>query len=220
MINPSNITEGGIVYSLGSFDGRKVDYDFAKILVYLTAKGKLLFGENFKIYREDTQTLRKLCTYYVKDKDGCKKYNIDPDKGLLLSGPVGCGKTSLVRLMRHLVPHQRWYEVISCRNIVFGFQHIGYKTIEDFGNSGSFCFDDLGVEPMGRFYGNNANVLGEIMLSRYDLFLQTKGKIRTHATTNLNAEELEGLYGERVRSRMRQMFNLVNFEKNTKDKRK
>lgn len=220
MINPSNITEGGIVYSLGSFDGRKVDYDFAKILVYLTAKGKLLFGENFKIYREDTQTLRKLCTYYVKDKDGCKKYNIDPDKGLLLSGPVGCGKTSLVRLMRHLVPHQRWYEVISCRNIVFGFQHIGYKTIEDYGNSGSFCFDDLGVEPMGRFYGNDANVLGEIMLSRYDLFLQTKGKIKTHATTNLNAEELEGLYGERVRSRMRQMFNLVNFEKNSKDKRK
>lgn len=220
MINPSNITEGGIVYSLGSFDGRKIDYDFAKILVYLNAKGKSLFGEDFKIYREDKVTLRKLCTYFVKDKDGCKKYSIDPNKGLLLSGPVGCGKTSLIRLMRHLVPHQRSYEVISSRNIVFGFQHIGYKTIEDYGHSGSFCFDDLGVEPIGRFYGNDCNVLGEILLSRYDLFLQSKGKIKTHATTNLNAEELEERYGERVRSRMRQLFNLLTFEKNSKDKRK
>lgn len=220
MINPSNITEGGIDYSLGSFDGKKVVYDFAKILVYLNAKGKLLFGNDFKIHREDKLTLRKLCTYYVKDKDGCKKYNIDPNKGLLISGPVGCGKTSLVRLMRHLVPYQRWYEVISCRNVVFGFQHIGYKTIEDYGSSGSFCFDDLGVEPIGRFYGNNCNVLGEIILSRYDLFLQSKGRLKTHATTNLNAEELEELYGERVRSRMRQLFNLITFEKDSKDKRK
>ncbi len=220
MINPSNITEGGIVYSLGNYDGKSVDYDFSKILVYLNAKGKLLFGENFKIYREDKDTLRKLCTYFVKDKDGCKKYDIDPNKGLLLSGPVGCGKTSLIRLMRHMVPHQRWYEVVSCRNVVFGFQHIGFKTIEDYGNSGVLCFDDMGVEPIGRFYGKDCNVMGEIILSRYDLFLQSKGKIRTHATTNLNAEELEEMYGIRVRSRMRELFNLISFDKKSKDKRK
>ncbi|HCY80234.1 MAG TPA: ATPase, partial [Xanthomarina gelatinilytica] len=61
------------------------------------------------------------------------------------------------------------------------------------------------------------NVMGEILLSRYDLFLQRK--IRTHATTNLNAQELEGRYGNRVRSRMRQLFNLIAFDKESKDKR-
>jgi len=63
--------------------------------------------------------------------------------------------------------------------------------------------------------------MGEILLSRYDLFTQTghSQRIKTHITTNLNAEELEKRYGNRVRSRMRTMFNLISFDKNSKDKR-
>jgi hypothetical protein len=47
----------------------------------------------------------------------------------------------------------------------------------------------------------------------------TKGII-THATTNLNADELEDIYGIRVRSRLRSMFNLVSFPMSVPDKRK
>jgi hypothetical protein len=110
--------------------------------------------------------------------------------------------------------------MIPCRNITFSFNHLGYKTIEEFGNSKFYCFDDLGIEPLGRHYGEDCNVMGEVLLSRYELYLQTKTKIKTHATTNLNAEELEERYGNRVRSRMRELFNLVAFDKNTSDKRK
>jgi hypothetical protein len=78
--------------------------------------------------------------------------------------------------------------------------------------------DDLGVEPMGRYYGQECNVIGEILLSRYELFLNHN--VRTHASTNLIAEELEERYGNRVRSRMRKLFNLVDFDKNSADKRK
>ena len=218
MHNPSKITEGGVEYSLGRFDGKSVQYDFPKILVYLNAKGKLLFGEKFKIYKKDKDILLKLCSYFIKDKENCKKFDIDLDKGLLLTGPVGCGKTSLMKLLHFLVPHQRKYVVMPCRNIVFAFNHLGYKTIEDYGESSFFCFDDMGVEPMGRHYGKDCNVIGEILLSRYDLFLETK--LKTHATTNLNAEELEERYGNRVRSRMRELFNLIAFDKDVNDKRK
>ena len=76
----------------------------------------------------------------------------------------------------------------------------------------------MGVEPIGRHYGKDCNVMGEILLSRHELFLKTK--IKTHATTNLNAQELEDLYGNRVRSRMRELFNLIAFPENTSDKRK
>lgn len=218
MVNPSKIREGGVEYSLGKFDGKNVSYDFSKILIYLNAKGKLLFGKTFRIYEEDKEILWKLTNYFIKDYDNCAKYNIDPDKGLLLSGPVGCGKTSLMRLLKHLVPHLRPYTVIPSRNIVFGFNHLGYKIIEDYGNSQSFCFDDLGVEPMGRHFGKDCNVMGEILISRHELFLKTNTK--THATTNLNAQELEDLYGVRVRSRMRQLFNLVAFDQDAGDKRR
>jgi len=220
MDNPSKITEGGVEFSLGKFDGESVIYDFPKILVYLNAKGKLLFGKKFKIYESDTDIILKLCYYFIKDKEACDGYGIDIDKGLLLSGPVGCGKTSLMKLLRHIVPHQRSYEIIPCRNVAFGFNHIGFKTIEEYGSTKFFCFDDLGVEPAGRFYGKDLNVMGEVLLSRYDLYIETKRKIKTHATTNLNAEELEERFGNRVRSRMRELFNLIAFDKGAGDKRK
>ncbi len=214
---PHIITEGSKTFYLGELQGNQVLYSFEKMLIYLEAKGKLLFGENFKIYEEDWGILLQLCNYMIRDYESCKRYGIDPNKGLLLTGPVGCGKTSLMRLLKFLVPYQRPYTVIPCRNLVFGFNHIGYKTIEDYGNGQYFCFDDLGVEPMGKHFGKDCNVMGEVLLSRYVLFVNHQ--VRTHCTTNLNARELEERYGKRVRSRMRQMFNLVAFDQKSKDKR-
>ena len=215
---PHIIIEKGVQYQLGELHDNQINYDFKSILIYLDAKGKLLFGKNFKIYEEDEVVLYKLCIYFIRDFEACAKLNIDPNKGILLSGPVGCGKTSLMKLLRHIVPHQKSYELIPARNITFAFNNIGYKTIQEYGNSNFYCFDDLGVETTGRHFGKDCNVLGEILLSRYDLFLQRK--IRTHATTNLNAQELEERYGNRVRSRMRQLFNLIAFNQESVDKRK
>ncbi|WP_262732682.1 ATPase [Gaetbulibacter sp. NE] len=214
---PHIIIEKGVQYKLGELKDNCIQYDFKSILIYLDAKGKLLFGKNFKIYEEDEVVLYKLCIYFIRDFEACEKLNIDPNKGILLSGPVGCGKTSLMKLLRHIVPHHKEYEVIPTRNITFAFNNVGYKTIQEYGNSNFYCFDDLGVETTGRHFGKDCNVMGEILLSRYDLFLQRK--IRTHATTNLNAQELEERYGNRVRSRMRQLFNLIAFDKESKDKR-
>ena len=214
---PHIIVEEAVQYSLGRVRGNQILYDFDKMLIYLDAKGKLLFGRKFRIYDRDKQIIYKLCLYIIQDRSACEEFDIDIDKGILLSGPVGCGKTSLLRLIRYLVPHRKPYEVIPTRNIVFSFNNIGYSTISQFGNSTYFCFDDLGVEPTGRYFGRDCNVLGEILLGRHDLFLSNK--VKTHATTNLNAKELEDRYGKRVRSRMRQLFNLIAFDKNSKDKR-
>ncbi|WP_310992081.1 ATPase [Aequorivita marina] len=227
---PHILQEGGVAFTLGKMKGDTIQYEFPKMLHYLSAKGKMLFGKKFKIYKEDYSMIYQLCLYFIKDKDNCAKFNIDINKGLLLSGPVGCGKTTLMKLLRYLVPHQRPYDIIPTRNIVFAFNNIGYSIIEQYGNNHFFCFDDLGVEPEGKHYGKDCNVIGEILLSRYERFINYTSNVQhhakrptnnnlTHITTNLNAEEIEDRYGNRVRSRLREMVNVIGFDKNTKDKR-
>jgi hypothetical protein len=80
-----------------------------------------------------------------------------------------------------------------------------------------YCFDDLGTENNLKLYGNECNVMAEILLSRYDLFVSRK--LITHLTTNLSASEIEAAYGNRLRSRLREQFNLIAFNNNTLDKR-
>jgi len=53
-----------------------------------------------------------------------------------------------------------------------------------------------------------------IILSRYDIFISKR--ITTHITTNLSATEIETCYGARVRSRTREMINLISYEKKHK----
>lgn len=224
---PYFIEESKTRFKLGEIKNNMIQYDFGKVMVYLNHKGKQLFGAHFRIYHEDHSLLFKLCTYIISDKEGCKKLGLDPKKGLLLSGPVGCGKTSLMKLVRHIAPHKKFYKMMPCRNVVFAFNNAGFKVIEKYQEPDRFCFDDLGIEPKGRHFGQDCNVMGEVILCRYEAFLRrqesqslkppTSGL--THITTNLNAQELEDRYGSRVRSRMRELFNLVGFDEQAKDKR-
>lgn len=52
-----------------------------------------------------------------------------------------------------------------------------------------YCFGDLGTEQSLKYFCNECNVMGEILLSRYKHFL-SQGMI-THITTNLSASEIE-----------------------------
>ena len=225
MTTPHIKIEGTSKFQIGDLKNNIVHYDFDKIKTYLNIKGFLLFGKNFKIYKEDDPLLFKLCCYFIQDHQTCANMGIDTNKGLLLSGPVGCGKTSLMKLLPYLAPHKTTYEIIPTRNIVFNFNAAGFEVLEKYNDIKNYCFDDLGVEPTGCHYTKECNVMGEILLSRYDIFKEkkpalslTKGK--THITTNLNAEELEARYGSRVRSRLREMFNLISFDSSSTDKRK
>ena len=209
---------GGIPYEIAKIKKGVLLYDFQVILNFLQAKGRERFGKEFRILPDDHRILYSLVNYFIQEKEACKELELDLRKGILLTGPVGCGKTALMALMRDLVPHQMPYKIIPARNLVFAFSHLAHKVIEDYGDGGYYCFDDLGVEPMGRYYGRDCNVMGEVLISRYELF--RKYKKRTHITTNLNAGELEERYGSRVRSRMREMFNLLSFPSQATDKRK
>ncbi|MFD3003148.1 ATPase [Pontibacter toksunensis] len=203
----------------------KQSLDFAQRLAFLERKGKELYGEHFRLYGEDYPLLEKLLAYAAGDRLSAERQGLSLRKGLLLSGPIGCGKTSLMTLLRLFLPPQERYRVKSCREVSFEFHREGYEVIQRYTQpppgsllkASAYLFDDLGTESSGKHYGNTCNVMGEVLLSRYDQFVLWG--VKTHLTTNLSTSEIEKAYGKRVRSRMREMFNLVSFDKGAKDKR-
>ena len=199
-------------------------YNYPEIMAWLESKGKLQFGEKFHFREADIINIQKLICYFLKDEVMATHFNLDLSKGILLSGPVGCGKTTLMTLMRHVAQPNYKFIMKTCRDISFEFIKDGYQTIHKYSNGNNsyseyrnYCFDDLGVETNLKYYGNECNVMAEIILSRYDIFISKQ--VITHITSNLSASEIETTYGNRVRSRLRNMLNLLAFDKDTKDKR-
>ena len=203
----------------------KSNYNYPEIINWLQAKGTELYGNHFKILQTDYPIVNKLIAYFLKDQQTCNQLNINLEKGILLTGPIGCGKTTLMTLMKHLAPADNKFIVKPCRDISFEFIHDGYQIIHKYSigklyqsEPRTYCFDDLGTENNLKYFGNECNVMAEILLSRYDLFISKK--LKTHITTNLSANEIEKQYGNRVRSRLRELCNLIAFDNVTIDKRK
>ena len=197
---------------------------YLEIIAWLEKKGIELYGKKFKIVETDHEIIYKLIAYFLKDEQSCYQFNIDLEKGILLSGPIGCGKTSLMNLMKYLAQTENKFSVKPCRDISFEFIQDGYEIIHRYSKGKlylaeprTYCFDDLGTENNIKYFGNECNVMAEILLSRYDLFISKK--LQTHITTNLSASEIEKIYGNRVRSRLREMINLIGFERSVTDKR-
>jgi DNA replication protein DnaC len=203
----------------------KTHYNYPEIIIWLEKKGVELHGNHFKIQEADYPIVYKLIAYFLKDEPTCFQYNLNLNKGILLSGPIGCGKTSLMNLMKYLAPAENKFSVKPCRDISFEFIQDGYEVIHRYSKGKlyqaeprTYCFDDLGTENNIKYFGNECNVMAEILLSRYDLFIAKK--LQTHITTNLSASEIEKNYGNRVRSRLRELCNLIAFENIVTDKRK
>jgi len=204
-----------------------MSYDYQKVVSRLIQNGETLLGKTFHIPESERGIIFGILAWFLEDELVAEKMNIDLNKGILLSGPIGCGKTTLFKLMQNFPTKRKGFGIISTRQIVSEFMQSGYEVLEKYSRGNfshdvrtpkAYCFDDLGTETTSKYFGNDCNVMAEILLTRYDLFKE-KGII-THLTTNLSASEIESQYGNRLRSRMREMFNLFGYEESSEDKRR
>lgn len=197
---------------------------FKWTISFLEKHGQARYGTKFRIDEIDHPTVFALLAYFLRQEHEAAELGLDLGKGILLSGPVGCGKTSLMTLMKLVALPLKAYTMRACREISFEFMREDFEVVGRYSNLSFnnsepkiYCFDDLGSESTLRNFGNSCNVMAEIIQSRYELYISC-GMI-THLTTNLHADGIEQAYGDRVRSRMREMFNLVAFDENSRDKR-
>lgn len=200
-------------------------YDYNKVIQYLENKGKAKHGLKYQFETYDIPIITQLIAYFLQDEEACNSLHIDLQKGIMLTGPIGCGKTSLMKILKYIATPTNTFIMKSSREISFEFIKEGFDIIHQYARGKLYasepriyCFDDLGSEGNIKYFGNECNVMAEILLSCYDLFSH-KGLI-THITTNLSATELEENYGNRLRSRLREMVNLISFNKDCLDKRK
>lgn len=205
-------------------------YDYCEQLEMIESEGRRLYGERYAIEDIDRPPVLKLLSYFLKDKAVAKHQGIDLNKGLLVTGPIGCGKTAIMHVLFSLCQGPDKPSIVKCRELSFEYSEQGYEVVRKYSKQAyhrfsglpfqpkTICFDDLGLEPQASHWGNHCQIVAEVLLSRYELFVED-GMI-THVTTNLNTKELEETYGNRIRSRFRQMFNLISFDAASKDKRR
>ena len=157
---------------------------------------------------EDYPVINKIETWFIQDVVRAEQLNINLRRHSII-GPIGAGKTSIMKIFRVLFAGTNPFIIKSCREITFEFSKNGYEVIQKYSSYSfdtrkvpfkpiTYCFDDLGVESNLNYFGDKSNIMAEILLSRYDQFIDKQ--MLTHITTNLSAHEIEKMYGNRVRS--------------------
>lgn len=168
---------------------------------------------NFMIEGFELTEIYEILTDYVTKDDAflkrSDKYSFE--KGLLVLGSVGTGKTQAFNVFREISRgSNNFFDVVSTRHIIRDYTVEGASVLSKYGRDSKrvIYFDDLGLEEVNaKMYGNNANVMSEILMDRYENFKRYGTK--TFASSNLNATQFEEIYGVRMRDRFKEMFNVV-----------
>lgn len=182
-------------------------------------------GKKYVIDADNEYQVNQLCYYFAGDA----RFNGNLEKGIMLMGGLGVGKSHLMSFF--FQNQMRCYRMASCRQIEGRWNANEPEVIDFYSreigvavNSNKFghaqigvCFDDLGTEtiPSKRF-GEEKNVMSEIIMARYENNIPFSF---THFTTNLTADKISALYGDRVRDRIKEMCNLIVFSSNAKSRR-
>ena len=127
------------------------------------------------------------------------------NKGLMLLGPAGVGKTEIIKAVAD--NPVKPINIYSLLDITEQIRSAGEFKID---YSKTIALDDVGSEePTVKHYGTDISWFKDFIESYY---LKFNNYSRLIITTNCDGNELEMLYGLRVRDRMREMFNVITIK--------
>lgn len=160
---------------------------------------------------------------WAKTGRGMGNTLLDPNKGLFLFGPIGTGKSTILKALRI---YEGWmkryafafsnnrlgYHFTSAAEISLRYAESGIDGIAKYTERElmtDLAIDELGREPAdAKHYGTNLNVVGTVLQLRYEC----RHQFYTHVTTNLAPDSISAKYGVYIANRIKEMFNLIPME--------
>jgi len=171
-------------------------------------------------FKPDTITEVLVKFFCSQREEHFPSLKIQPNKGLILMGFVGVGKTLNFAIYRSIQAKVDGIgmRIISSKEIETQFKQEGEIFIQSLIDADELMIDDLGAESKSiKDFGNDRNLISDILIQRYIRF--QRNECITHATTNLNVELLTQHYDARLIDRMKEMFVLKKINTETKSKR-
>ena len=181
----------------------------------------------FKITENNKHVLRLMLLYFsgnpvfITEMEDYFKVKGSFDKGLLIIGGVGTGKSMLFDIFKHYtmnILHTNSFQVHTAIDIIDSVNVSGVEYLEKYSHNFEHtnkrpnplrCYiDDIASKnETVKNYGTEINVIEQLLSLRYNVF-KRYGTL-THATSNKYPTELLSLYDARIVDRMKEMFNII-----------
>lgn len=173
----------------------------------------------FEIDKNNKQILEFLFAYFSSSELLERKFNGRLNKGILLYGNIGVGKSFIFEVLEALHKKHSYcgFAVKNVSTLSLMDETIRYlsnpglaendKTLYQYYSKSTIHFEDLGRERKIKHFGNEIEIMDEYLLLRYNEFRKTG--LKTYITTNLNPKEIEKRYSPQLNDRLYQMFNII-----------
>lgn len=143
---------------------------------------------------------------------------LDYRKGLFLYGPVGTGKSTLLKGLQKYMNSIKRRDILKDHRIGFFWKSAselansyagdGQEKLLQWCSDCNLLIDELGREPRpAKHYGTELNVIQFLLQLRYDHRMSDV----THLTSNIRPEDVMPMYGDYISDRFREMFNIIHW---------
>lgn len=163
-----------------------------------------VFNKTLIVNSDNKKFITTICFFLSGDERFETELGYSFKKGLLVRGISGLGKTFLFQCVKdnQLLP----ITIYSMIDIAETVQEQGYLELPK--TTGIIYLDDVGTEEsVVKHYGTNINFFKNFIEKYY---LNNSQFNRLIISTNDNFDKIEEKYGFRVRSRMKDIFNIIN----------
>lgn len=182
------------------------DWDANRFYKLIKWSSEVDYGKPLIVNDQTMQIIKPLCYFLSNDERFETELGYSLRKGIMFRGIAGLGKTHIVRCAanneRNPIFVVSMLEISDEVRLDGAYElPIGYS---------KFYLDDVGSEEaMVNNYGSRINWFKNFIELFY---LKSQNYNRLIVSTNNTAQQIEERYGFRVRSRMKDMFNVIDLD--------